>query len=319
MFMKNASNKPASSLLVIISFATVYLVWGSTYFFILLALKGFPPMFLGAFRFLIAGAIMLVWSLIKGEKIFVLNDIKRSAISGILMLSVGTGVVIWVEQVLPSALVAILVSAAPFWFVLMDKPMWKVSLKSSTTLTGLVIGFIGIIFLFWEKIEDFSSGISNQKEFGSMLLILFGSICWTAGSIFSKYKTSSGSNAVNVGWQMFAAGIPFLIGSFILDEPKNFQWSSVSLEAWLSIWFLILFGSIAAFTAYVWLLQVRPSPQVSTYAYVNPVVAVLLGVFFASEKISLLQLIGLLIILGSVLLLNLAKYHLAKRNLKINI
>lgn len=99
---------------------------------------------------------------------------------------------------------------------------------------------------------------------------------------------------------MFIAGIPFAIGSILLDEPKHFNWSSVSVNVWLSIWYLILFGSIAAYTAYIWFLQVRPSAQVSTYAYVNPVVAVMLGVFFASENISLLQVCGLVIILGSV-------------------
>ena len=112
---------------------------------------------------------------------------------------------------------------------------------------------------------------------------------------------------------MFLAGIPFLILSIFTGELHYFEWSSVPINAWLSIWYLILFGSIAAYTAYIWLLQVRPSSQVSTYAYVNPVVAVLLGVFFASEEISMFQISGLVIILTSVLLINLAKYRSAKR------
>jgi drug/metabolite transporter (DMT)-like permease len=310
----NSTSKNASPVMVIISFATVYLVWGSTYFFILMALKGFPPMFLGAFRFLIAGAIMLLWSFFRGEKIFEFQNIKHSVISGTLMLFGGTGVVIWVEQTLPSALVAILVSAAPFWFVLMDKPMWKESFRNKSTILGLVIGFTGIVLLFWEKIDDFFSGNSSQAEIGSMLLILFGSLSWTAGSIFSKYKSTTGSNTVNVGWQMFAAGIPFAAGSIISGETKNFEFESIPVDAWLSMWYLILFGSIAAYTAYIWLLHVRPSAQVSTYAYVNPVVAVLLGVFFAEEKISLLQVLGLVIILGSVLLINLTKYRMVKKS-----
>lgn len=311
--MKDSTAKHTSPLLVLLSFATVYIVWGSTYFFILLALKGFPPMLLGAFRFLVAGAIMLLWSLIKGEKIWIPKDISRSAVVGTLMLFGGTGVVIWVEQVLPSALVAILVSAAPFWFILLDKPMWKISFRNKSTIAGLIIGFMGIILLFWEKINDFFFGISSHAEIGSMLLILFGSLCWTAGSIFSKYKSTSGANIVNVGWQMFIAGISFAVGSILSGESKHFVWSSISVEAWLSMWYLIFFGSIAAYTAYIWLLQVRPSAQVSTYAYVNPVVAVLLGVFFAAEIISLLQIFGLIIILASVLLINLAKYRLSKR------
>ena len=306
------SNKNVSSLSVIVSFATVYIVWGSTYFFILLALQGFPPMLLGAIRFIVAGILMLAYCKLRGEKIFILNDIKHASVSGSLMLFGGTGVVIWVEQVLPSALVAILVSAAPFWFVLLDKPMWNESFKNKSTITGLVIGFIGIILLFGEKIDELFSDGGNSK-ISAMMLVLFGSLCWTAGSIYSKYKSRTGSNTVNVGWQMFSAGIPFTIISLLTGETKHFEWSSVSTTAWLSMWYLILFGSIAAYTAYIWLLQVRPSAQVSTYAYVNPVVAVLLGVYFASEKISIMQLTGLVIILGSVLLINLAKYRNSKK------
>jgi drug/metabolite transporter (DMT)-like permease len=269
-------------------------------------------MLLGAFRFIIAGMMMLLYCLLRGEKIFVLNEIKAASVSGTLMLFGGTGVVIWVEQVLPSALVAILVSAAPFWFVLMDKPMWKESFRNKSTITGLIIGFIGIILLFGEKINTIISGETNSG-IGAMLLILFGSLCWTAGSIYSKYRSTGGSNTVSVGWQMFIAGIPFTILSLLSGELNHFAWDSIPLNAWLSMWFLILFGSIAAYTAYIWLLQVRPSAQVSTYAYVNPVVAVLLGVFFASEKISFLQITGLVVILTSVLLINLAKYRSGKK------
>jgi drug/metabolite transporter (DMT)-like permease len=303
------------STLVFISFATVYIVWGSTYFFILLSLGSFPPMLLGAFRFLIAGLIMLIIGSMRGEKLFVLRDIRNASISGTLMLFVGTGVVIWVERILPSAFVAIVVSAAPFWFVLLDKPMWKENFRNKSVISGLIFGFIGIILLFAEKISNLFSG-SSDKEMGAMLLILFGSLCWTLGSIYSKYKSTGGSNATNVGWQMFAAGIPFLLIGLFNGEIVNFNWHSVTVTAWFSIWYLILFGSIAAYTAYVWLLQVRPSSQVSTYAYVNPVVAVLLGVFFVNEKITLLQILGLGIILISVLLLNLAKYR--KSRLKIS-
>ncbi|MEO5572469.1 MAG: EamA family transporter [Bacteroidia bacterium] len=301
--------RDASKLLVIAAFATVYIVWGSTYFFILIALKGFPPMMLGALRFIIAGALMLGWCFARGEKLFILKDIKHAAVCGLLMLFVGTGVVIWVEQYLASALVAILISAAPMWFVLMDKPKWKENFTNKSTIAGLVFGFIGIVLLFKEKISHAFSGGNSYIEMGSMFLIMIGSISWTAGSLYSKYRATSGSNTVNVAWQIIAAGIPFIPLSFLLGEPQHLQWQTISGYAWFSLFYLITFGSIAAYTAYVWLLQVRPSTQVSTYAYVNPLVAVLLGVFFASEDISVLQISGLVVILVSVLLINLAKYR----------
>lgn len=307
--MTGSNKKSSSAFMVILAFATVYVVWGSTYFFILKALQGFPPMLMGALRFIIAGILMLAWCFIRGEKLFIVNDIKHLVVSGLLMLFAGTGVVIWVEQYLPSALVAILLSGAPIWFVLMDKQKWKENFTSKSTITGLIIGFAGIVMLFKEKISGAFSGRGSDVEIGAMLLLVVGSISWTAGSIYSKYKATSGSNSVNVGWQMFAAGIPFIPLSFLFGEPQHLQWQTISADAWLSLFYLIFFGSIAAYTAYVWLLQVRSAAQVSTYAYVNPVVAVLLGVFFASENISFLQILGLVIILVSVLLINLAKYR----------
>jgi drug/metabolite transporter (DMT)-like permease len=312
--MSAPQKQNASSFLVILSFATVYIVWGSTYFFILKALEGFKPMVLGALRFIIAGGLMLLWCFIKGEKLFVLNDMKHAAVSGLLMLGVGTGVVIWVEQYLASALVAILISAAPMYFVLMDYREWKTTFTNKLTVLGLMTGFAGIILLFKEKIDNIFSANNNYTELKAMLLLIVGNICWTLGSMNSKYKATSGSNTVNVAWQMIAASVPFIPLSFLLNEPQQMQWNNISPVAWFSLFYLILFGSIAAYTAYVWLLQVRPSAQVSTYAYVNPVVAVLLGVFFASETISFLQMLGLAIILGSVLMINLAKYRVANKS-----
>lgn len=315
--MNSTIPKNESGIRVILAFITVYLVWGSTYFFILVALRGFPPMMMGVVRFVIAGLLMLGWSALRKEKIFDANMIRHAAICGMLMLFGGTGVVMWVEQYLPSALVAILISAAPLWFVIMDRPAWKISFTNKSTLVGLIIGFIGVLLLFSEKVNSLI-GEGGSKELGSMLMILAGSMSWTAGSIYSKYKSTTGSNTVNVGWQMLSAGIIFIPVSFILDEPSKMDWSAIPMDAWLAIVILILFGSIAAYTAYVWLLKVRPSAQVSTYAYVNPVVAVLLGVFFASEKISFMQLLGLAVILGSVLLINLAKYRNTKKSMEIS-
>ena len=226
--------------MVVVAFATVYIVWGSTYFFILKALQGFPPFLMGALRFLIAGGLMLAWCFIKGEKLFILKNMKHAAVSGLLMLFAGTGAVIWVEQYLPSALVAILISAAPIWFVIMDKPMWKENFTNKSTLAGMLMGFVGIVLLFKEKISDVFSSEDSAVQLGSMLLLLAGSLSWTAGSIYSKYKATSGSNKVNVGWQMLAAGIPFVPLSFFHREFRHLQWQTISTDAWLSLFYLIL-------------------------------------------------------------------------------
>ncbi|QEC65669.1 EamA family transporter [Mucilaginibacter ginsenosidivorans] len=295
--------------MVIIAFATVYLVWGSTYFFIRMAIQGIPPLFMGAMRFFTAGIIMLTWCIIKGEKIFIRKSLITSAIVGLLLLGGGNGVVIWVEQTLPSAMVAILVSAAPIWFVLLDRQNWGINFRSRSTVIGLIVGFIGVLLLFGEQLDGmFGSSNSGVKIF-SMVLLIFGSISWSAGSIYSKHHPSEGSAAVNVAWQMIIAGIVFLPGSLLNHEFSGLNLSNVPVQSWLALVYLILFGSIAAFSAYVWLLQVRPATQVSTYAYVNPVIAVVLGVLFAREHISLMQISGLVVILVSVLLINLSKYR----------
>lgn len=302
--------KSVSPILVIVAFAIVYIVWGSTYFFIRVAvLGGLPPFLLGAIRFITAGLLLMVWCAIKGEKVLVKQNIIHAAISGILLLFIANGAVIWAEQTLPSAMVAIMVSSTPIWFVLIDKQNWGLNLKNKYAITGLIIGFAGVLLLFSEQIGTlFKSGVTHS-QLPWMLLLLAGSLAWASGSLYSKYKLNNVSASVNTAWQMLAAGLVFIPCSMLHHEYNNLRLQSISAGSWGALLYLILFGSIAAFSAYVWLLKVRPATQVSTYAYVNPVIAVILGVLFAKENISLLQLGGLFTILSSVLLINLVKYR----------
>lgn len=305
--------------MIVLAFAIVYIVWGSTYFFIQIAVKDFPPFILGALRFIIAGVLMAAWCFYKGENIFAAKGIKHAAISGILLLFCGNGIIIWVERSMPSGMVAIMVSSAPLWFVLLDKPKWSENLRSKSIIAGLLIGLAGVILLFSEQVSEVLSLQGNESvKLSSMVLLVLAAITWAGGSLYSKYKSSEDPIIVTSTWQMIAAGIAFLPGILIRDEFHGFQWKAVSGDAWLSVLYLVVMGSIVGFSAYVWLLKERPAMQVSTYAYVNPVVAVLLGVFFANENISSIQIIGLIIILGSVFMINMAKYRrekLAERNI----
>jgi drug/metabolite transporter (DMT)-like permease len=308
--MSLKSQKPASKLLIIVAFAIVYIVWGSTYFFISMAEQGgFAPFLLGAVRFILAGVLLIIWSALRGEEIFIWKNILHASISGVLLLFVATGIVIWTEQTLPSAMVAILVSSSPIWFVLIDKSHWAINFKSRSTILGLIIGFGGVIVLFSEQIGNIFSSNAAQSKLPWMLLLVFGTITWSCGSLYSKYKLTSGSAQVNTSWQMIAAGVAFIPGVFLHHELRDFKIQNIHTNSWIALWYLVLFGSLAAFSAYVWLLQVCTATQVSTYAYVNPVIAVILGILFAHEHISVIQITGLFIILGSVLLINLAKYH----------
>ncbi len=300
--------KAPSSFSVILAFLTVYVVWGSTYFFISRALHGFPPFLLGAIRFTIAGLLMMCWAVWKKENLLDLGTIRLAAISGFLILFIGNGVVIFVEQYVGSAWVAIIISAAPIWYVVYDKPHWRENFTSKSILTGLFLGLVGIFLLFLPNISTTYNTDRNPYETIALLAVIVGSMSWVVGSLYAKYRKTQAPATVNTSWQMFFAGLYFFIGSGITGEFKSFHLSSVSLEAWFSLSYLIIFGSILAYSCFVWLMEVRSPAQVSTYAYVNPVVAVLLGVFLASEHVNTLQVMGLLVILISVLLINLNKY-----------
>jgi drug/metabolite transporter (DMT)-like permease len=284
-------------------------------------------MLVGCMRFLIAGILMLLWCGVTGERVFVWKDMKPAIVSGLLLLFFGNGALIWSEQYLPSSLAAILLASGPIWFVLLDRRKWQENFRSRETILGLLVGFVGIILLFGEQLLHSLSGsgaaggtvtyaasgaagaVGTNWQAVALLVLLLGSISWASGSLYAKYKSSGNSNSVNAGWQMLAAGVAFIPASLISGEWAHFHWQDVPLSSWLSIFYLVTMGSLAGYSAFVWLLQVRSATQVSTHAYVNPVVAVLLGVFFANEKMSPVQLLGLAIILISVLLINLAKYR----------
>ncbi len=295
--------------MVVIAFAIVYLVWGSTYFFIRLCLQHFPPMLLGFLRFAIAGILMLLWCVARGEAVFVWKTMRPAIVSGLLLLFFGTGTLIWSEQWLASSLAAILLASGPAWFVILDRRNWASNFRSRETIGGLIIGFVGVLLLFGERLVHGGSaaGSSNSWQVLVMVILLLAAVSWAAGSLYSKYYSSGTSNSVNAGWQMLAAGVAFIPVGLFSGEMHGFHWQDVSVGSWLSLTYLITMGSLAGYSAFVWLLQVRPATQVSTHAYVNPVVAVLLGLLFAGEKMSVLQWQGLAIILVSVFLINRAK------------
>ena len=307
--MTTADNKPAPKLLVIIAFGIVYLVWGSTYYFIEIAIQHIPALLMAMMRFLIAGLLLMGWCMIKKERLFDASVIKPAVISGMFLLLVGNGAVVWVEQYLPSSLVAVFAAASPIWFVLLDKRNWRINFSSRETIYGLCTGFVGVILLFSEGAIEALSGSGNSMQVIALCVLLAGSISWAAGSLYSKYHTSAASPSVNTAWQMFSAGIAFIPASLISGDWSRFHAREVTGSSWIALVYLIVMGSLAAYTAYVWLLRIRPATQVSTHAYVNPVVAVILGVFLAGEHLTALQLVGLTIILVSVLLVNLAKYR----------
>ena len=307
--MPNTTERAAPIPMVVTAFAIVYLVWGSTYFFIRLSVAHIPPMLVGAFRYLFSGVLMLGYCLFTRKPVFSWPVIRPAAVSGFLLLCGGNGGLIWAEQYIPSGLAAILLASGPIWFVLLDRRQWAVNFHSASTLVGLIVGFGGVLLLFWDTLRGGADPGSGGRGMAALAVLVCASVSWAAGSLYSKYRSAPGSNAVNAGWQMMAAGLFFVPASLFSGEWVHFQPAAVPWSSWWGILYLVTMGSLVGYSAFVWLLSVRPATQVSTHAYVNPVVAVLLGTFFNGERLSGLQFAGLVVILGSVLLINLVKYR----------
>jgi drug/metabolite transporter (DMT)-like permease len=296
--------KHPSKALVIAAFAAVYIIWGSTYLGIKYAIETIPPIFMASIRFFVAGSLLMIWCMLKGESLPNLKSLLWLSISGILMLFVGNGSVAWIEQYLPSGLAAIIVATVPLWFVLLDKRQWAYHFSNKLIIVGLLIGFAGVLVLFWGKGAAAITG--DKMKLISFFVLIVGTIGWTVGSLISKYKKTEGSTSVKVAVQMLSAStVAFFVSLFA--EKNQFNIHEVSSESLWGLVYLITMGSLVAFMAYVWLLSVRPASVVGTYAYVNPIVAVFLGWLMVNEPMGAQQIIALVVILAGVVLVNLAK------------
>jgi drug/metabolite transporter (DMT)-like permease len=289
---------------LIFAYFLIYVVWGSTYYFIGVALQGFPPFLLGALRFTFAGLILLGWCRLRGEPVFRKNLLKKSAVSGIVLLFIDLAVVMLAQQYLSSSLVAIIASSTAIWIMALDVPMWKKNFRSLATVMGIIIGFLGVVMLYMEQLEPVG-GMRDHKEYG-VLILIFGCISWSLGTLYAKYRSSC-AEEVNAfagsAWQMIFASAMFWVCSFVFGDIHA-DLRQVPVSAWLSLVYLIIFGSIFAYSAYVWLLKIRPATEVATHAYVNPFIAVFFGKTFGKEHITFIQIIGLIIILFSVFLIS---------------
>ena len=302
---ENPAAKEPPKLLIIAAFTALFIVWGSTYLGIMLAIKSIPPFFMLGTRFLIAGILLYLWCLIKGEKAPSLRLFGSVGVGGFLMLFMGNGAVTWSEQYLPSGLAAIIVATVPLWFVLLDKRQWKFNFSNKLIIFGIVVGFAGVLLLFSGK--GTSGLIDNKLKLISFFVLMIGTIGWATGSLYSKYKEADVTVTMKAAVQMIAAGLTAFLAGLISNEQKNFLVSNVSLQSALALLYLIIIGSLVTYMAYIWLLSVRPPALVGTYAYVNPVVAVFLGWLIAGEAITRQQIIALIVILAGVILVNFAK------------
>lgn len=290
---------------IIIAYFLIYVVWGSTYYFIGVSLRGLPPFLLGALRFTVAGLLLLAWCKFRGEPIFNKRLIKKSAISGIVLLFIDMAVVMLAQKYVSSSLVAIIASSTAIWIMALDAPMWKKNFRNPAVVIGIIIGFLGVMMLYIEQF-NYDNALGEHREYG-VLLLLVGCISWALGTLYAKYR-SSGEEEVNAfagsAWQMLFASAAFWMCTIVNGDIVHTDIHLVPIYSWLSLVYLIIFGSIMAYSAYVWLLKVRPATEVATHAYVNPFVAVFLGMFLGNENVTWIQIVGLIVILLSVMIIS---------------
>jgi len=292
-------SKSAPLVGLIAAFAIIYVVWGSTYLAIRFAVETMPPFFMASLRFLIAGGIMYAWLLARGEAKATKRQILTCGTSGILMLVGGNGLVCWAEQFIPSGITALIVGTAPLWIVMVGWLAFKESAPGGKVIVGLLLGLVGVGLL-----ANPSGSTHESTNLWGGVALIFACFFWAWGSFLSKSPTMPKSTLLSVALQMLIAGAALLLISFGLGEPMNLDWSAISAKSLWSLAYLIVFGAIIAYTCYGWLFRNASAAAVSTYAYVNPVVAVILGYYLANEEITQMTIIGAGLILFGVLLVS---------------
>lgn len=278
----------------------IYIVWGSTYLAIRFAVETIPPFLQAGIRFLVSGAILIIWRRAAGDALPTRSQWKSVAIVGILLLLGGNGMVSFGEQYVPSGVAALIVGTIPIWLVLIEalrpggvKPTWQ-------AIAGLLTGLVGIYLL----VGPSSLGGSLQFSVIGILALLSAALLWSIGSIYSRTADVPGSTLMMTSGEMLMGSAALLVVSAVTGEWRSFDLSQVALHSWLGLLYLILIGSLVGFVSYGWLLRNAPVSLVATYPYVNPVVAVFLGNLLAQEPLTSRTLLAAIVIIGSVIFIN---------------
>jgi drug/metabolite transporter (DMT)-like permease len=296
--------------LILAAFATVYVVWGSTYLGMRVAIETIPPFLMAGCRFLIAGGLLLAVLRLRGAAWPEARQWRNAAIGGFLLLVTGNGLVVWAEQTVPSGLASLLVAVAPAWFALIDWFRPGGRRPSLRTVAGILVGFAGVTMLVWRP--GAPSSISDPSAWGIVALIV-ASISWAGGSIFAKHSTPAGSPWMSAALQMLCGGAMLALLSVPTGEYHRVEWSRISGRSVAAMAYLIVFGSWIGYSAYVWLLKVCKPAHVATYAYVNPVIAIFLGNLLLGEPLSARVFAAAAVILAGVVIITLPNGSLSRK------
>lgn len=288
---------------IILAFALLYVLWGSTYLAMRLIVRDMPPYVAGTVRYLISGPIMLAALALMGRKIRLSPpDFRRLLVISILLLSTGNIGVLWGEKYVSSGLASLIVALVPIWVVMIEAWGFRAGRVTAKGIFGLALGIVGLLVLLWPRIAS-GSHLGRLELLGAAILAA-ASFFWALGSVFSHRFTLSVDVFTAAAWQMTLGGLVNGVIALVFGQFHKTHWTTTALTA---IGYLVIFGSWIGYSAYIYLLEHVPTPKVATYAYVNPIVAVFLGWLILHEQVDFFMLVGTVIIIASVALVNTSK------------
>ncbi len=282
------------------AFGAVYLIWGSSYLAILWGLETVPPFVIGAARFLSAGTILYAIAAARGGASFTRRQLMNASVVGALLPFAGNGALIWAQQRIPSGIAALIVATVPLWMVVIQTLVEHVRPRPQIWV-GVGLGTLGLAILITAR-----GGIAGAVHLPSALLLCAGSVAWAAGSIYSRQADLPASGLTSAALTMLAAAVFYLVVVLVNGDARAFDPGAVSMKSGIGLLYLSIFGSVIAYSAYIYMLKESTPARVATYAYVNPVIAVILGWMFANEPISVRTSIAAGVILAAVVLITMA-------------
>jgi drug/metabolite transporter (DMT)-like permease len=294
---------PQSRSRIIVAFALLYVLWGSTYLAMRIVVRDMPPYVAGTLRYLAAGPVMLAVCALMGRRVSLnRRDFWQLLVISVLLLSTGNIGVLWGEEYVSSGLASLIVALVPIWVVMIEAWVFRAGRMTAKGLVGLAIGIAGLLVLLWPRIV--SGTHLGQLELLGAGILAGASLLWALGSIFSHRFSLSVDVFASAAWQMTLAGVVNGAIALLTGQFQKTHWTRPALTG---IGYLIVFGSWIGYTSYIYLLEHVPTPKVATYAYVNPIVAVFLGWIILHEQVDLYMLLGTVIIIASVWLVNTSK------------
>jgi drug/metabolite transporter (DMT)-like permease len=279
-----------------LSFLAVYLIWGSTYLAIRYAIETLPALLMAGARYLVAGSVVFAWGLRRNGKPPSARSWRQAALLGALFFLGGNGAVVWAERRIPSGLASLLIATMPLWVVLLEWIRPRGSRPPPLVVLGVALGFVGLLLL----VPLGAHGSEGPVDALGALVLVLGALSWATGSLFALHADLPKSLMLSSGMEMLAGGVFLLLAGALFGELGEVRPAVVSTRSLLAFAYLVVFGSIVAFSAFTYLLEVSTPSRVSTYAYVNPVVAVVLGWVLAGEALTTRTLLGAAVIVGAV-------------------